>query len=357
MLLFFIAGLAVLVLGDVATASLYKNNFAAQFGNQPAPFKIDVDPKFMAQTKLKASLTRDVLDLDVPDWFDGPPVHNVTTIRDYWVNHYDWDLIQDDLNRNLTQFTTMVNATGSNYTSPVPLHFIHHRSPRSDAIPLLFLHGWPGSFIEVAPIIEGLTNPPGSEQAFHVVAPSIPGFGFSPAPTSTGFNFRAAAASFNALMLQLNYTKYVVQGGDLGAYISHFIAGDFPDSVVSVHSNFWLVSPNATDVARLLNGTATDDEVTTITNLQNFEHHLSGFTYVHSIMPLQVALPLSDSPVGYALWVYVLMYYGSDNYNWSAEEIITWSLMHYIQGPFGAIRFYKEGYLVRGLSHLFDCFF
>jgi pimeloyl-ACP methyl ester carboxylesterase len=187
------------------------------------------------------------------------------------------------------------------------------------------------------------------------VAPSIPGFGFSPAPTSTGYNFRAAAASFNALMIQLNYTKYVVQGGDLGAYISHFIAGDFPDNVVSVHSNFWLVSPNATDVARLLNGTATEDEVTTITNLQNFEHNLSGFTHVHSIMPLQVALPLSDSPVGYALWVYVLMHYGSDNYNWSAEEIITWSLMHYIQVPFGAIRFYKEGYLVSGSVCLSNC--
>jgi len=245
---------------------------------------------------------------------------------------------------SFTQFTTSVFANGSNYTDPIPLHFVHHRSPRPDAIPLIFLHGWPGSFLEVGPIIQDLTNPDSdSVPAFHVVAPSIPGFGFSPAPTSSGFNFKVAGNAYNELMLQLNYTKYVVQGGDLGAITSHFLAGDFPDNVVSIHSNFWLVAPNATDIERFQNGTTSKDENTTISGLSSFENTLSGFTHIQEAMPLQAAIALGDSPVGYAMWIYVLMHFGIDQYDWSAEEIITWSMMHYIQGPYGAMRIYKEG--------------
>jgi hypothetical protein len=240
-----------------------------------------------------------------------------------------------------------VYANNTNFTAPIPLHFVHHISPRADAIPLLFLHGYPGSFLEVGTIINDLTHPSSpSSPAFHVVAPSIPGFGFSPAPTVPGLNLQVAGAAYNSLMLQLNYTKYVIQGGDLGAITSHFIAGDFPDNVVSVHSNFWLSFPNATDIARFENGTTTKDENTTITNLKAFAHGLSGFTHIQETMPLELAIALGDSPVGYAMWIYTLMFFGVDGYQWQPEEIITWSMMHFIQGPFSAIRMYKECALV-----------
>jgi pimeloyl-ACP methyl ester carboxylesterase len=153
-------------------------------------------------------------------------------------------------------FTTTVDASDSNYAEPVPLFFVHHRSNRSDAIPLLFLHRFPGSFLEVSCIISSLTNPPNnSVPAFHVVAPSLPGFGFSPVPVKPGMGPIEAAHAFNALMHQLSYPRYAIQGGDLGGIILRYQAGLFPESVVSILSNFWIISPNATDIARIRGAT------------------------------------------------------------------------------------------------------
>ncbi len=126
----------------IPPSSLLK--FKANFGPTPKPFKIQVDPEFIKFTKLKASMTRYTEDIEQADWLDGPPRHNITTIRDYWVNEYDWESVEREINKNLTQFTITVYS-GKNYTYPIPLHFVHHRSPRSDAIPLLFIHGWPCS--------------------------------------------------------------------------------------------------------------------------------------------------------------------------------------------------------------------
>ena len=133
------------------------------------------------------------------------------------------------------QFTTTISiAAHSAYQDPVPLHFAHHRSPRADAIPLLFLHGWPGSFLEAGPLLGALTDPPAApptgnsssqrqRPAFHVVVPSIPGFAFSPAPAAPGFGYAEAARSFDALMRErLGYARYVIQGGDAGGLIMRY---------------------------------------------------------------------------------------------------------------------------------------
>lgn len=242
------------------------------------------------------------------------------------------------------QFTTTITLDPNpNFTDPVPLHFVHHRSNRTDAIPLLFVHGWPGSFMEVDKILDGLLNPPDqSSPAFHVVAPSIPGFAFSPAPKKPGFALREAGNVFNSLMKQLNYHKYVVQGGDFGAAIIHIMAGDYPSSVVSVLSNFWLIAPNATDLLRYQQGLTSADENTTIRNWDTYSTQFSGYRLEMETQPLQVAIALSDSPMGNAMWIYNLMFLFADHYSWTPEEIITWSMMYYIQGPYGGARLYKE---------------
>lgn len=136
----------------------------------------------------------------------------------------DWKSVQAEVNQNLTQFTTTVYA-GANYTDPMPLHFVHHKSSRPDAIPLLSIHGWPGSFLEVTKIINDLTSPPNaSVPAFHVMAPSLPGYGFSPAPKEPGLGPREAGQAFNYLMTkQHNYPKYVVQGGDFGGFALRYM--------------------------------------------------------------------------------------------------------------------------------------
>ena len=358
----------------VSVSALYvpvyaANNFGATFGSSPAPFKIDVDPNFINETVQKVSHTRYAVDIDESDLTDGPPRHNVTTVRDFWVNNYDWFDVQDQLNNRCVSaypssslgtaeimpvhanqssrynhFTTSVQ-TGprSNFTDPVPLHFVHHRSNRTDAIPLLFIHGWPGSFMEVDHILDGLLAPPNSSlPAFHVVAPSIPGFAFSPAPQKPGWGTRESGYAFHALMQQLNYTQYVVQGGDFGGYILRFMAADNPTAVLSVLDNFWVIPPNATDMARYSQGLTSADENTTIESLQVFDTTLSGYRLIQETKPLQVAIGMTDSPVGFAMWIYNLMINAVDHYEWTPEEIITWSMMYYIQGPYGGQRFYKE---------------
>lgn len=226
---------------------------------------------------------------------------------------------------------------------------MHHRSNRSDAIPLLFIHGWPGSFMEAGHIIESLTSPLNeSAPAFHVVAPSIPGFGFSPAPTVPGFGARAAAEVFNALMTEkLNYPKYVVQAGDVGGFVLRFLAGNHPESVVSALSNFWLAPPTPGDKARYYAGKATPDEAYVIENYGSFENFSSGYRFIQQTQPLQLGIGMTDSPVGFAMWIYNYMHAGVQHYIWTAKDVITWTMMYWIQGPYSGMRFYKELVKVR----------
>ncbi|KUJ09385.1 alpha/beta-hydrolase [Mollisia scopiformis] len=297
------------------------------------PFELAVKPEIISLAQQKAGLTR-----------DGPPVHSATSVRDYWTNEYNWTEVQNDINTRFKMYTTTVNALpNSNYNASVPLHFVHHRSNRTDAIPLLFVHGWPGSFLEVANLLEPLTNPPNSSiPAFHVVAPSIPGFGFSPAPLFPLFGPRAAGEAFNNLMHQLNYTSYVVQGGDIGGFITRFMASSHPESVVSMLNNFWLIQPNATDFGRYFAGNTTADENYVIEEFWNFENKSSGYRFEQQTQPLQIGHAMTDSPVGFAMYIYDFMFLTVDDYWWGAGELITWTLMYWIQGPYAGFRFYKE---------------
>jgi pimeloyl-ACP methyl ester carboxylesterase len=333
-------------------------NWKAVYGPRPQPWKIDVDPQFISLTKLKASLTRvpdeTLLDLPpyttqryeterelvIPDFEDGPPLHNLTALRDYWTNEYDWFTIQESLNNQFKHFTTTVHSP--NFSDPIPLHFIHHKSRREDAVPLLFIHGWPGSFLEVAKILPGLLNPPdASLPAFHVVAPSLPGFGFSPAPRHKGLALRETGHGFNELMLQLGYNKYVIQGGDFGGFTLRHMAVDFPNNIVSVLSNFWLITPNETDLARYQAGLTDAQENFTIEALTNFSN-FEGYRYIQQTRPYNLAAAMTDSPVGNAAYIYDFMARHADQYPWTLEEVITWSMMYYIQGPYSGFRMYKE---------------
>lgn len=232
-----------------------------------------------------------------------------------------------------------------NASYPVPLHFVHHRSSRDDAIPLLFIHGWPGSFLEVSNIIGNLTSPPNaSVPAFHVVAPSIPGFGFSPAPRHSGFGPVETSYAFNELMRQLGYSKYVIQGGDFGGVILRYQSHLFPNHVVSALSNFWVIQPDENDMRRLAEGLSTSDEVAYINTLETYINQESGYRLTQATQPLTLAFGMTDSPLGNAMWMYALMAEVIDPavMAWTPDQIITWSMMYYIQGPYGGMRFYKE---------------
>ncbi|KAH7110582.1 Alpha/Beta hydrolase protein [Dendryphion nanum] len=341
--IYFSTAIIGLLLPSVANASGVPN-IQAVFGDAPGSFQLNVDQAFIRQTHQKVSLSR--APLTIPDGSnDGPSVEDYNAIQSYWVNNYNWESVQQSINSRFHQFTTTVKNENSDYTEPVPLHYVHHISPRADATPMLFIHGWPGSFLEVGPIIDLLTNPPNTSlPAFHVVAPSIPGFGFSPAPVRTGFGTKEAGHAFHSLMTQLNYTKYVINGGDLGGFVLRHQAASYPSNVVATMCNFWLIQPNSTDMTRLALDKVTEDERFYIQGVTKYQNEMSGYRYVHQTQPLSLAYSMTDSPIGFAMWIYSLMKVASDPSvgSWNPETVITWALMYFIQGPYSSLRFYKE---------------
>lgn len=313
----------------------------------PQPFEIDVDPDFINVTTLKASLYRPSRNLlNYTAFEDGATQQNMTTLRDYWVKDYDWYSVQADLNSKYKHFTTTVHA-GENYTYPIGLHFVHHRSNRSDAVPILFLHGWPSTFLEWANLIDPLTNPPNdSLPAFHVVAPDLPGFGFSPAPAYSGLGQREMGQGFDDLMHQLGYPSYNIYTTDLGEGVGRWMKYDASDSVLSQMSDFFFVVPNATDRERYAANLTTPEETTFIAEYDyQFEMDF-GYGYLHSTRPLQAAIPLNDSPVGFVGYFWQLQQTFSDGYPYSPLQLINDAMMLFIPGLYGNIRLYKTSFYV-----------
>ncbi len=335
-----------------------KLNFNATFCDQVVPFNISVKQEFIDFTKLKVSLTRFTDDQkDLEEYADGPPEHFVRKITAFWENVYDWRAVETGLNDGSNHFTTVVQTPQTShhaYPDPIPLHFIHQKSSRPDAIPLLFVHGWPGSFLEVKSLIAPLTEPPDPAlPAFHIVAPSIPGYGFSPSPRRPGFGYRQAGATFRALMLKLGYDKYVSQGGDAGDLINRYAAVDFPDNIVSGLSNFWVCPPRQSDLDLHAQGRASEDENYLVNLYQKFVGTRWGYAQLQQTRPLRLAIGLTDSPIGLAMWIYDSVRPGVDDPSlWTEERIITWTMMHWINGPYGAFSLYKNGAHVshRGLG-------
>ncbi|KAL7901665.1 Alpha/Beta hydrolase protein [Trichoderma sp. SZMC 28014] len=315
----------------------------ATYSSTPKPFTLKVNPSFIETTRLKVQLGRIANDMGVPPFTDGVSTEMAQTLQNYWVDEFNWTSVQEQINKNFTMFTTTVNIDDKNYTEPIPLHYVHHRSPRHDAIPLLFLHGFPGSFLEVGRIISSLTHPPNSSvPAFHVVAPSLPGFGFTPAPVHAGLGPIEAAHAYNALMHQLSYPRYVMQAGDLGAFVTTYQAALHPESVISVLSNLWVPALNATDLARFEANETTPGETAYIRNITAYQTGGAGYLFLQSTQPLMAGHALTDSPLGFALYIFQLMQELGTFYHWSLGEIITWAMMYIIQGPYPATRFYKE---------------
>jgi len=185
------------------------------------------------QTNFRTSVGKVILFSSYAYFVDGTPVNEVKRLVDFWLNKYNWRVHEADLN-TLKQFTLPIEIEGFDI---LKIHFVHHKSDRKDAIPLIFIHGWPGHFQEVVKILPLLTNPPADKPAFHVVAPSIPGFGFSTNPSTKGYNLHKAAETFNLLMVSLGYTQYVAQGGDWGSSISRMLGILYPGNCKGVHVN------------------------------------------------------------------------------------------------------------------------
>lgn len=309
----------------------------------PVPFNISVDKTFIDETMIKVGLYRPSIDLEDDsnsNWIEGPPSANMSALAKDWANDYDWFEIEEEINANFSHYAIVLPGT-EDYDHEVPLHFVHERSDDPDAFPILLLHGWPSTFVEWSKVIHPLVSA-NSNTTFHVVAPDVPGFGFSPAPTHSGLGPVQMSYIMDNLMQELGYKEYGVVSTDLGWMIAMWMGHTVSDHVKGHFSDFFLVQPNATDLERLENNETSPEEAAYISSVQWFFANHSAYWTVQAQSPLNLGQALSDTPVGFAGWIWHLMFAFSDGYDYSFQEIITDAMLLWIQGTWGNLRSYKE---------------
>ncbi|UXY19465.1 epoxide hydrolase [Streptomyces cynarae] len=235
----------------------------------------------------------------VADQSQGTQLETMKELARYWASEYDWRKTEAKL-KALPHFITEIDG--------LDIHFIHVRSKHEDALPLIVTHGWPGSIIEQLKMIEPLTDPTAhggsASDAFHVVIPSMPGYGFSGKPTSTGWGPERIARAWGELMKRLGYTRYAAQGGDWGAIITDFMGVQEPEGLIGIHTNMAGVIPPAIDAALIAGnplpaGLSLSDEEKAAVEQLDFVYRHVYFAYLMGSRP-QSLTGLADSPVGLA---------------------------------------------------------
>lgn len=229
----------------------------------------------------------------VTDWSQGLPLAYARELLDTWVTDYDWRRVED-----------VVNGHGPSRTviDGVGIHFLHHRSPHDGATPLLLTHGWPGSIVEFLGVIDALVDPTAhggrAEDAFHVVVPSLPGYGFSEAPRTTGWGRDRIADAWVELMGRLGYDRFMAHGGDWGSMVTAAMAAQHPERLIGVHLTLAVVVPPAE-----LLGELTEDEAATLEGFADYQRWDGGYSAQQSSRPQTLGYALADSPMGQAAWI------------------------------------------------------
>ena len=236
----------------------------------------------------------------VDDWSQGTPLAVLRELVAYWRIEYDWRRCEARLNA-IGQFVTEIEG--------LDIHFLHRKSSRPDALPLIITHGWPGSVVEFLGIIDELAEPSNPDDlAFHVVVPSLPGYGFSGKPTGTGWGVEKIARAWAELMQRLGYGHWVAQGGDWGAAVTTAIGQLAPEGCKGIHLNMPLGRPGPDDMQ------SQDPKVLrAFQRLGFYQEWDSGYSKEQSTRPQTIGYSLVDSPVGLAAWILEKIYYWTDN--------------------------------------------
>ncbi|WP_380879707.1 epoxide hydrolase [Sphingomonas sp. DBB INV C78] len=268
-----------------------------------APFSVCVPDEAIDDLRARLGRTRWPGRETVTDWSQGVPLAILRNLCEEWRTRHDWRHCETALNA-WPQFRTDIDGLG--------IHFLHVRSPDQNALPLLLTHGWPGSVLEFLEVLGPLSDPaahgaPGA-QAFHLVVPSLPGYGFSDQPDATGWGVERIADAWITLMRRLGYGRFVAQGGDWGAAVTTAIAMARPAECLGVHLNMPLVFPEESDFAAL-----TPAEQATVASMQFYQDQDSGYAKLQGTRPQSVGYALADSPVGQAAWIYEKLHAWTDN--------------------------------------------
>ena len=257
------------------------------------PFKIHVDDAQLEDLKRRLRATRWPDAETVGDWSQGIPLDYVQEVCDHWGRNYDWRKTEARLNA-LPQFQTDLDG--------VSIYFLHIKSRHNDALPLILTHGWPGSIIEFLKVLPALTDPTThggqANQAFHVVCPALPGYGFSGKPRQNGWTAEKIARGWSELMLRLGYQRYYAQGGDWGAVVTTAIALQDTEHCHGIHLNMPIVRPDPATMSSL-----TEEEKDGVAGMQHYQDWDSGYSKQQSTRPQTLGYGLADSPAGQAAWI------------------------------------------------------
>src|SRR5918992_1512111 len=266
------------------------------------PFHIDVPEEQLVELRRRIEATRWPSKELVADRSQGVQLATLQALARYWTTEYDWRKCEARLNA-LPQFTTEIDG--------VEIHFIHVKSAHEDALPLIMTHGWPGSVVELLETVGPLTDPTAhggrAEDAFHLVLPSLPGYGFSGEPAELGWNAGRVAQAWAELMDRLGYTRYVAQGGDVGALVTDAMGRQAPEGLVGIHLN---LLPAVLAVADQLPAES-EKEGAALEAFKTFQTSGFGYFLEMATRPQTIGYALLDSPVALAAW---LLDHDTDSY-------------------------------------------
>ena len=258
------------------------------------PFAVEFSQEQIDDARRRIAATRFPSRELVQDRSQGVQLATLHALARYWSQEYDWRRVERRLNA-LPQFTTEIDG--------VEIHFIHVRSPHEDAMPLIMTHGWPGSVIELLDTVGPLTDPTAhggsAEDAFHVVLPSLPGYGFSGEPTELGWENGPIASAWAKLMDRLGYTRYVAQGGDVGAAVTDAMGRQGPDGLIGIHMNLLALAIGVKDILPA----ESEPERAAHAALETFTTDGFGYFLEQSTRPQTIGYSLLDSPIGLAAWM------------------------------------------------------
>ncbi|GLZ55393.1 epoxide hydrolase family protein [Actinomycetospora sp. NBRC 106378] len=252
------------------------------------PFTVAVPEAELADLRRRLHATRWPDPQTVPDWSQGAPLPYVRDLAEYWAREYDWRATEARL-AELPQYRVTLDGLG--------VHLVHLRSPHPGARPLLITHGWPGTFVEQLDVLADLVDPPDPADAFHVVCPSLPGFGFSERPAGPGWGVERIAAAWVELMGLLGYERFGLHGGDWGSYVSSTIALRYPDRVTGLHLTMPVAAKPETPVEL-----DAADQAKLAAAYADWRSG-SGYASIQSTRPQTLGYGLTDSPVGQLAWI------------------------------------------------------
>ncbi len=274
------------------------------------PYSIKVDDDDIKKLTERLRLSRLPEQETTSDWSQGVPLDYLRNITDYWLNEYDFKRLEDRLNAHQNHITEI---------DGVDIHFMHVRSSNTEAQPLLLTHGWPGSIIEFLKVVRRLSEPQefggSKDDAFHLIIPSLPGFGFSGKPEVTGWGVDKIASAWAILMDRLGYPEYFAQGGDWGALVTSWIARQ-DSKCKGIHLNMVVVPPdaNASDL--------TEIEKKALEGWQYYQDWDSGYSKQQSTRPQTIGYGLVDSPIGLAAWI-IEKYWAWTDSNDDPENVLS----------------------------------